>query len=909
MASLTSTLTLRMIDDLSKPARTVSQALKDAARDAQDMAKGMANTGATDRFVSSLSKIKVGAKDINTVAQAWVQYSKSAGLAANSADWTKAQAANVRQWESQTISALRKVKAEQIAFNRSISGAGGGGIGFGSNIVGGMSSIGAAELAKIRNSQRLSAGMSGAGQAAAMAVAAKPSKVQQAEARAKATAEGGGTSLIPLGGGLLPMAGAYGAYEAASAVVHAGVERQHALVGAENAGISPADLKRAEAASIAATKGAPNLSATEILTLFKEARSAVQHPEETFHLIPDLAKAASVLKGSGVENANIADLVKGGESLGLMNDPKRFHAFLEGQVKAMQVMGKTISTEQIYEAAKYSKSAGATLSDEFLNTTLPSLIQEMHGSSAGDAMAMLVKTLRGGVANKHLPVQKLNELGLLEEPSKIRKNKAGQIMGYAGKVVGDEMLASDPRKWFQEILKPAAEKAGYVTLSDQVRLLNQTLPQTAANLGRIFLQQEKTLEQHRKNYEAAPGLDQAVANQTRDAKAGVMELKAALDDLGAAVSASPAIGLGLHTIAEGLRSLPDPVKTLGVEAAATAGALLILRTGGVAATSAGLTGLGGGLVTATGLLGPFAAGLAATAGAFEAFKGLAGWIHEYRRSMGWLPSSEYEKGGNGEGPAAFDRMRGMKPSPSAPIDAETAKRLHRADTPSIRYGHRGTTPFTPGAVPLSGAAATRGADYSIGHMRPEFRTRLEGLMAEAKASGVPLSVFSGYRDDALQARLYAASHGSGMVGRPGHSQHGKGIGADLRGNLAWAHEHAAKYGLNFPYLHGGTPHPEPWHIGLNAREMLFHRKEKAGRSHDHLAIDMDGAGAPAVAPDFDHGPVVAYRREVQGAIADLQKMHEMTVRPNVRLESHGRLGGILGRTQRGHFSTAGVQGD
>jgi hypothetical protein len=48
------------------------------------------------------------------------------------------------------------------------------------------------------------------------------------------------------------------------------------------------------------------------------------------------------------------------------------------------------------------------------------------------------------------------------------------------------------------------------------------------------------------------------------------------------------------------------------------------------------------------------------------------------------------------------------------------------------------------------------------------------------------------------------------------------------------------------------------------------------------------------------------RREVQGAIADLQKMHEMTVRPSMR---SGRLDGMLGKVQRGHFSTAGVQGD
>lgn len=50
-------------------------------------------------------------------------------------------------------------------------------------------------------------------------------------------------------------------------------------VGAMNAGIGPAELKHMEAAAAAARKGAPNMSVSEILEFYKEARSAVQHPE------------------------------------------------------------------------------------------------------------------------------------------------------------------------------------------------------------------------------------------------------------------------------------------------------------------------------------------------------------------------------------------------------------------------------------------------------------------------------------------------------------------------------------------------------------------------------------------------------------------------------------------------------
>jgi hypothetical protein len=62
MPNLTSSLAVRLIDDVSKPARTVAQALRDAEKAARDVAKGMAGAGATDRFVKSLSGLKAHAQ-------------------------------------------------------------------------------------------------------------------------------------------------------------------------------------------------------------------------------------------------------------------------------------------------------------------------------------------------------------------------------------------------------------------------------------------------------------------------------------------------------------------------------------------------------------------------------------------------------------------------------------------------------------------------------------------------------------------------------------------------------------------------------------------------------------------------------------------------------------------------------
>ncbi len=96
-------------------------------------------------------------------------------------------------------------------------------------------------------------------------------------------------------------------------------------------------------------------------------------------------------------------------------------------------------------------------------------------------------------------------------------------------------------------------------------------------------------------------------------------------------------------------------------------------------------------------------------------------------------------------------------------------------------------------------------------LTPDFLSSLTNL---ANAVG-GLTITSGFRDNATQTRLFNASDRSGkMVARPGHSNHEKGLAADISGNLASAHANASRFGLVFPMSY------EPWHIEpIGARSM------------------------------------------------------------------------------------------
>ena len=128
------------------------------------------------------------------------------------------------------------------------------------------------------------------------------------------------------------------------------------------------------------------------------------------------------------------------------------------------------------------------------------------------------------------------------------------------------------------------------------------------------------------------------------------------------------------------------------------------------------------------------------------------------------------------------------------------------------------------------------AQGGLGHtggMNGAFVSKLAAMNA-AMPTGSHCVVGSGWRSYAQQARL-RAEKGS-LAARPGHSNHERGLAADLscRGRgLAWAHRLAGKFALRFPMSY------EPWHIepvgaSRYARRHVGARYAHArGRYHHH----------------------------------------------------------------------------
>ncbi|MGH7226915.1 MAG: hypothetical protein ACRELF_27185, partial [Gemmataceae bacterium] len=142
----------------------------------------------------------------------------------------------------------------------------------------------------------------------------------------------------------------------------------------------------------------PNMTPAEIMQSYKETRSVLLKPSETAGLMDTVIAAKATMKelNMGEETSDALQYaVKSAEVLGRAQDPKRFHAYIDSFIRALEVSGKTITPEAMFRFSQQMKAAGATLSDRFINTVGMSMIQDM-GSRAATGLAQFTKMMVGG---------------------------------------------------------------------------------------------------------------------------------------------------------------------------------------------------------------------------------------------------------------------------------------------------------------------------------------------------------------------------------------------------------------------------------------------------------------------------------------------------------------------------------
>ena len=185
----------------------------------------------------------------------------------------------------------------------------------------------------------------------------------------------------------------------------------------------------------------------------------------------------------------------------------------------------------------------------------------------------------------------------------------------------------------------------------------------------------------------------------------------------------------------------------------------------------------------------------------------------------------------------------------------------------------------PGSTPFGGPAGSGEYAGPLAHrdgkpMRPDVAAAYDRMAAAARREGHRLTVTSGFRTDAEQARLFAARPDPRWVARPGTSLHRLGTELDLGPPSAyrWLAANATRFHFVLRYAW------EPWHWGFSLN---------AGtRSVGYGAVS---AGAPAgslpgyvparFAPALRHA---AQRWSVSAALLAAQLRKESGFDPRAR---------------------------
>ena len=578
MSDHVSTLRIDLTGNLSPEAKAMGDAMLRAAADAKKLDEALAQSGASDKMQARLKALGASVTHIDAATAALKAYRSAEDAAAGGGEWTRAQINGMKSVEQTTIAVVRnKILEEKKAHAQVMSDQ--------------REEIAEAKRlanAQIAEQKRVAESMEREARREANSRARMREREladerrhheRILEQRLEAQKRMGFGHYVA--GGVVAGVSAHGVVSGIERAAEAGSELQDTRLTLQRAGIDAAMRAQMEKQALDLSRRFGNVGQVAIMDLQKEARSVLKDEHEVFAVTETLAKAKSVLDAGGGHSEGLGQLVKGAESIGAAQDPERLTRLIDAYVKAIQVMGKTINPEQIYQFDKYAKTAGATMSDRFLMTTGLSLSQEMGGSTAANDIFHAQKDIVGGFQNKHIPIQELVKLGVIAPGDVRRLHGTGQAMGLkAGRNVQDSQLAqTDLDLWVYKVLLPALEAHGMKTEMTQLAEISKIFTGGEADVISKLITQRGSFENHAVLYGKAAGLDGQGLN-AQSATAGVAALGDALVNLAgnATVSLMAPAAKVLFTVADGLNALAqaaaaNPTLASGAFLAGGAGAL------------------------------------------------------------------------------------------------------------------------------------------------------------------------------------------------------------------------------------------------------------------------------------------------------------------------------------------------
>lgn len=642
---------------------------------------------------------------------------------------------------------------------------------------------------------------------------------------------------IAAGGGLAALGGA-GIWIVLKKITDQAKELSHELVQIQKLGLNPSQFTQARAAIFGMHNQVPGATSLDAAKVYGAMYSTIGH-ENALKMMKPLSEFAQVMGATTGDYKGAADkvydMVRAGHEMGKFIDHVTHKLDVEGFLRFLDLGNRTmlathgkVTAETWFGMSQQGSAALSGLSDEGLYT-MAMLAQNMKGQRAGTALMSMYSQLQGGIMTQWR-AKLLQDMGFVGD---FTVNKGGHLSWAKGaldtpftRTMGKDPLAGT------EMLVEGLKKQGYKDTDSQVKMLFQLFQrQTTIREIHELLRNIEQLKPERERMRGAMGVSaaQSLGNSQDytqvmhnfDAAWTEMVMHIGLPMTRAAIPLMKEITRAFDAFTDFAKAHPDDIekiaKGLGMLGAVMIGAGIVALISAIGAGGWLIGGLGALIALNWDTLGTPLKSFVSSMASFAAiswdiflvgFKGLVGLIQELFSIIGdagkWLfNKTGYDGGGGGFGPGGM---------------------VHNASLGGAAGSISGATG--------GGGGARRAWTGDAGGMKPFFRTKLDSMLADANASGHPLSVFSGYRSQAHQDRLFANSDHSGhWVAR--HSHHTMGIAADLRGDLGWAHANAGRYGLHFPMPW------ERWHVEpMGGARNRGSSGGSSGQTHEtHIYLD------------------------------------------------------------------------
>ncbi len=234
----------------------------------------------------------------------------------------------------------------------------------------------------------------------------------------------------------------------------------------------------------------------------------------------------------GSENERkFMDMLKVIELRGGLKNDEEFKKQANIIQQVITATGGRVEAPEWLNAIKTGGLAVKGMSNEALYYKMESIVQEWGGFRYGTAAMSAYQNIYQGRTTKRA-ANNMERLGLIEDTSKLKHDKAGQIAYLdVGAIKGSDLFKEDQFAWMEKILLPTLASKGITKKGDVLDAIGSIFTnRTASNLFSDMYLQKDIINKSAKMNAGADNIDQIYGKATNTTAGKELEAKAKLHD-------------------------------------------------------------------------------------------------------------------------------------------------------------------------------------------------------------------------------------------------------------------------------------------------------------------------------------------------------------------------------------------